>query len=157
MPDYQIRLRGGWESPGFDGGPRVGRVTLPLPGPPVGPGRIQFARSFQSPPLDRAAESLWLRLQTVPGLVAVHLNGRELSRAPFVEGTLLLALDEAVPGRNRLVLDVEPPARLPDPGSPWGEVALVIRRLGESAVPGRSGPSGDADAGELLGGPGTGL
>src|SRR5205823_3450154 len=87
MPEHWIRLRGGWEwhVPGAGQEPR--RVTLPLAG---FPGGALLVRSFQKPPLDLRRETLWLRLDAVPGLVLVALNGRELVRDPSRTSGLLL-------------------------------------------------------------------
>jgi hypothetical protein len=130
MAVHPIRLRGGWEAFAVAGG-SAQRVTLPLAAFPEGSDRLRLVRPFQSPPLDPARESLWLRLDNVPGLVAVTLNGRPLGRPPF-DPPLNLPLGQGLPARNRLVLEVE--SGQADPGSPWGDVALLIVRDDDPAA-----------------------
>jgi hypothetical protein len=134
MAEHLIRLRRGWERLEPEGGAARGWVTLPLSGFPGGVSRLRLARSFQTPPLDPLHETLWLRLDAVPGLVSVALNDREIARGPFPSSPLLLPLVGNLVARNRLILEVEPP---PFGDSPWGDVALVIS---ESEAAGARGP-----------------
>ena len=128
MPEHRIRLRGGWEFQVTGGSPWLPRQTLPLIAFPDGPGPVRLARNFQTPPMDAGSETLWLRLDAVPGLLSVVLNDRVLARGPFDKPVLDLTVGDALRPRNRLVLDVQPPAKSDSPFGvfPWGDVALVI-------------------------------
>lgn len=138
MPEHRIRLRGGWEVLDSGGGGLPSRLTFPLKAFPDGVGRVRLARSFQTPPLDPRSETLWLRLDAVPGLVSVLFNDRELARGPFGTAVLLLPLGDALPARNRITLDVAPcpGSGCPSEEFPWGEIALVIARGDLPADPG---------------------
>jgi hypothetical protein len=126
IPEHRIRLRGGWEWHDPDGARPPRRAVLPLDAPPGGPGPIRLVRWFQTPRYDPARESLWLRLENVDGLGRVCLNDREIACGPFGPDPTLLPLGDQLPGRNRLTLDVIPAPR--SDASPWGMVALAIRR-----------------------------
>lgn len=129
MPEHLIRLRGGWERLDAGETARTSRVVLPLVSTPEAPERLRLVRWFQTPPLEPGKETLWLRLDSVPGLISVGLNGAELAHGPFHESPLFLPLGDALPARNRVTLDAE----FPDPdGRPdaWGEVGLLIRAEG---------------------------
>ena len=91
MSEHRIRLRGGWllrETTPRDATPR--RITLPLAGFDANAGKIILFRSFQRPPLDPGRESLWLRLDDVPGLLSVSLNNRRIALvSPGVSNVLV--------------------------------------------------------------------
>jgi hypothetical protein len=111
---------------------------------PAGASRpIRLVRPFNRPPIDPARESLFLELEQVEGLASVLLNDRVLARPLPGTSWLVVSLDDPLPARNLLVLEVEPQAAGPE-GLAWGQVALVIRPNGTS------GP----DRGEPLGGRG---
>jgi hypothetical protein len=116
---------------------------LPIVWPDDVPGRVLLSRPFNRPPLDRSREALRLELEDVAGLVAVVLNDRGLGRPPAGAGRLVIRLDDPLPARNVLVLEVASPP-VGREGSAWGNVALVI---GPS-------PQADPDRGEPLGGRG---
>jgi hypothetical protein len=129
MSEHRIRLRGGWlllEPTSRDATRR--RITLPLGGFAANAGKIILFRSFQRPPLDPGRESLWLRLDDVPGLLSVALNDRRIALVPNGVSNLLVPLGDDLPARNQLQLDVDPLAgrHASKPDAPWGEVALVI-------------------------------
>jgi hypothetical protein len=128
MPEHLIRLRGGWEwrDPGAAS---ARRVALPMTWPAGLTAHVRLVRSFQRPTIDPAREALALRLESVSGLVAVWLNGRELARPDAGTTALCLPLDDPMPPRNVLVLEVDPttPGRAGADPEPWGEIALVIR------------------------------
>ena len=127
MPGHLIRLRGGWERLGPGGAVEATRVVLPLAAPFDAPGRLRLGRWFQAPPLEPDKETLWLRLDSVPGLVSVGFIGSVIARGPFQESPVILPLGGALPARNRVVLDAE----FPEPaGFPWGDVGLLIRAEG---------------------------
>jgi hypothetical protein len=124
-PEHRIRLRGGWQwrVAGEAGPPR--RVALPIAWPDDALGRVLLSRPFNRPPLDPSREALRLELEQVDGLVAVLLNDRDLARPPVGTARLVVPLDDPLPGRNVLVLEVaSPPAGRG--GSGWGDIALVI-------------------------------
>lgn len=139
MPEHLIRLRRGWlrvalQAPG-DGSDRV---TLPLAGFPDPGRRVLLTRSFQRPPVDPDREALWLRLEAVPGLNSVVLNGRSMTAGGPLADSLLLPVGDDLPARSVLVLDVGPAH--PVGPLPWGEVALVI--VGRDVEPGGRGEGG---------------
>jgi hypothetical protein len=149
MHEHIIRLRGGWERHGASGpgsGDEGRRVALPLVWADDGASRLRLVRFFQTPPIDSRSETIDLRLDDVPGLVAVELNGRLLARPAAGTESLRLALAEGLPSgsRNRLVLEVERVEPAPGAGSgrPWGQVALVIRRIGPDDGPAGRTPLG---------------
>jgi hypothetical protein len=102
--------------------------------PDGGTAWVRLVRWFQAPAIDPRVEALGLRLDDVPGLVAVMLNGTVLALPGPDVPSLWLELPAALPARNRLELDVEVP-NTPGAG-PWGQVALVIR----PRDPGEGGP-----------------
>ena len=101
------------------------RLSFPLTRFPEGQVDLRFSRSFQHPPLDHDREALWLDLQSVPGLISIVLNGRELVREVNPGHVESFSLGIDLPLRNQLVLQVDPSVR---PEHPWGVVALVIRQ-----------------------------
>jgi hypothetical protein len=128
MAEHLIRLRGGWELRGKAVN-LPSRLTLPLgrfPGLPPALG-LRLFRSFQPPSLDRNREQLWLRLEAVPGLTLVKLDGRTLDRpdagAPIEH--LRLDADGPLPARSELMLRVSFCFKRLD--QPWGQITLVIR------------------------------
>jgi hypothetical protein len=126
MTEHLIRLRGGWEwhAPGDD---PERRVTLPMIWPTGLAARVHLRRSFQRPPLDPAREALALRLESITGLVVVRLNSRELVRPGPGVSVLCLPLDDPLPPRNVLDLEIDPPEA---GAEPWGTIALVISARG---------------------------
>jgi len=129
MTGHWIRLRGGWEwqtATMEEGLPK--RLTLPLEWPTGLAHPVRLLRSFQCPSFDAITESLSLRLDEVSGLLAVWLNDREVARPAGQYATLVLPLTDALPRRNRLVLEVQPPRRDSEAAPiPWGVIALVIQ------------------------------
>jgi hypothetical protein len=125
--EHPIRLRGGWEWEGPGAPPGGGpRVALPMAWPPGIAGPIRLVRRFHRPPIDPAAEALVLRLEEVPGLSAVWLNGLLLARPPAGTSALSLDLEPGLPDRNVLTLEIDPIAAT-GRASPWGAIALVVR------------------------------
>lgn len=131
MPDHLIRLRRGWqllddESPGAC----ARWVSLPTrwssePGRPR-----RLARRFGQPRLASPGETLWLRLDRVPGLGPISFNGLLLAYHRGEEGLIEIPLPEAG-DRNELIVEVS----LPEADSPdaeglaeWGDIALVVRQ-----------------------------
>ena len=124
MPEHKIRLRGGWLQIHPDRNTFGSWLTFPLAQFPNSPDDLRFARSFQRPPLDPERETLWLDLQSVPGLISIALNGRGLVREANPGHVESLPLGIDLPSRNQLILQVNPSIR---PEQPWGVIALVIR------------------------------
>jgi hypothetical protein len=90
-------------------------------------------------------------MSAVSGLVSVQLNGQELARP--VQGTadLELTLNDPLPRRNRLVLDVRFEGAVASrrfPQGAWGFVALVIRGQGPAQETGSD--CGDESLGENI-------
>lgn len=155
MTDHPIRLRGGWERllPEGDGKPE--RVTLPLGRWPEEWGPTRLVRRFQTPSYSARDQSLWLRLDALPGLVSLSLNGRALGVSPFPEGPMMLPIGTACEARNVLALNVEPTRiAVGSAGSTWGIIALVVR-FHENTRP--STNEGAATGEEPLGGTGLEL
>lgn len=125
MAEHMIRLRGGWElvEPRKTDASR--RITLPASDLFETPARVVLSRSFQRPRLDPLRETLWLRLEAVPGLTSIALNGREVGRGPFEDPVILLAVEDLEP-RNLLVIEVEPPGA--EEEMDWGSIALMVRQ-----------------------------
>jgi hypothetical protein len=126
MPGHLIRLRAAWDRrdpADVEADAAPARVDLPLDRPIAGaPFRLE--RRFGRPRLG-PRESIRLRLEDVPGLVAVTLNDRVLARPG--PGTTDLTLDPgpALQARNLLILDVDPGLWDAPPES-WGTIALEV-------------------------------
>ena len=127
MSEHLIRLRKGWESIDLDSlDPRPERITLPLPAGWRSARRLRLTRRFGCPPLNPDIESLWLRLESVPGLASLRLNGRDIPLGPYAHGTIDIRLAELRP-RNELALDLSAPGDPAGDSTAWGEIALLIR------------------------------
>lgn len=145
MLEHAIRLRGGWEWHNPAGVTPPQRVSLPFDRWSLGAGKARLVRHFQRPPIEAGRETLWLRLDDVPGLISVALNGHPLNAGPLSENAGPWPL-EGLEARNRLELEVDPAGISPEGRSaPWGHVSLVIR----TAV---GGPDARVPGGEPLGG-----
>ena len=140
MPDHRIRIRGPWDRStiGGDGAGPPGRVSLPCPGPGELSGRFRLIRRFGRPPHDPARESLRLDLADVPGLLRVTLNGVDRPLAPAGGPPWSIPIDEPLPDRNVLALDVDF-AGVEGFAAPWGSISLAIGPKGEEADPGDLG------------------
>ena len=64
---------------------------------------------FQAPRLDPERETLALRLDAVPGLMGVTLNGHEIAEVAPGGSSLLVPLGVDLPARNQLILEAESP------------------------------------------------
>jgi hypothetical protein len=133
MTEHPIRLRGAWAlaTPDRPDDVLPRYVSLPVSWPESLGSPVSLVRRFQRPPVDPARERIFLRMESVLGLLSVRLNGEEIAR-PGPGGE---ALELEVGGRlrrgggNELALEVDPrPARDRSPNGPWGAIALVIRR-----------------------------
>ena len=132
MPEHVIRLRGGWTLLGREGEDqdRPDRLTFPLKNLPENQGSLVFSRFFQRPPLTNPGQTLWLQLESVPGLKSIMVNRRELARANPQGPIEHLFLGDDLPARNQLILSVDSNVRLEED---WGRIALVIQEEDRSA------------------------
>ncbi len=110
---------------------RPERVALPLEGWPAGWGVSKLMRRFQEPTIDARSETLVLRLEAVPGVVEMVLDGEKLPIQ--IDADLPLAIDPEKPCRHTLELMVDPAviARV-GAGGIWGEIALVVQSRQEA-------------------------
>lgn len=122
MPEHAIRLRKAWTAMTGDGATRIDLPadgsTLPIPS--------TLRRRFRRPPIDPEAEAVVLRLEAVPGLGAVRLNGQELAQGQGREA-FEVELGPALAADNELTLEVVSESILRSKETAWGAVALVIR------------------------------
>ncbi len=124
MTEHMIRLRGGWTLLGRETEDRPTKLTLPLTSFPGRPGNLVFSRFFQRPPLANPGQTLWLQLESVPGLKSITINRQELARTNPEAPIERLFLGNDLPDRNQLVLSVDSNVRLQER---WGCIALVIQ------------------------------
>lgn len=129
MSEHWIRLRGGWTA---DRGPSAesgGWLTLPMTRPPWPDAPRAVRRSFQTPPLDRDREELWLVIAAMPGLRSIRLNGQPLLAEASGNTSREIPLPAHLSGRCLLELELEEALSHSEAGE-WGQVALVIRGHG---------------------------
>ncbi len=132
MPEHLIRLRGGWEWADLDDREsRPTRITLPAHLHLSESRRLRLTRRFGRPPMDILTETLWLRLERVPGLKSIAINGAPVPLERLGASPLEVALRELA-DRNLVELDVNLPAsetagHAIEPR--WGEIALVVRTV----------------------------
>ena len=131
VPDHLIRFRRGWQLLTDDApGSPYGRVSLPALWP-AGPARkLRLFRRFGQPRAALPGETLWLRLDRVPGLGPITLNG-SLLRERSEDGGLIEILLPELADRNELIVEVRLPEGEPtgvDHLAEWGDIALVVRR-----------------------------
>jgi hypothetical protein len=137
MSEHQIRLRGGWECRAI-GAPESAaqRLSLPTRWPGDCPRRLCLVRRFGRPPSAAQGQSLSLKLDQVPGIHCLLLNGQPLAHSSPGRSSYEIPLDHVF-ARNVLVLDIETPLRVHDPASlapEWGFVALLIRPIDSDAA-----------------------
>ncbi|WP_406695416.1 hypothetical protein V5E97_30775 [Singulisphaera sp. Ch08] len=126
MPEHWIRLRGGWDWQSGSAADATKRpLTLPIEWPAGQASPVRLLRRFGCPPIDPLHESLSLRLENVPGLLAIQFNGRSVN-VPLEE-SLSFSLESIGPilAKNLLILEVDP-ARATRPGETWGQIALIV-------------------------------
>ena len=126
MTEHLIRFRRGWRWLNAARQEQPTLVTLPLPSLAEFPNPFYLARTFQPPTLNRNAETLWLDLESVRGLVSIELNGEALPRTESDSRVERIPLSDTLPPRNRLVLQVDVNAVTT---AEWGIIALVIRNI----------------------------
>ena len=125
MSEHLIRLRKGWELIDLDSPDlRPAPITLPLPAGWGAARRLRLTRRFGCPPLSLQGESLWLRLESVPGLASLRLNGHDLPLGPYFQGTIDIRLADLL-ARNELALELSG-------GCPLGSSTRRPRCLGRN-------------------------
>jgi hypothetical protein len=98
---------------------------------------MRLIRRFGRPPLEPGEEVLLLRMDQVAGIHSLLLNGQPVAEVS-PETTHYEFRIGPGPGRNVLVLDVEPPlppsaaAQAP---AEWGWIALVIQPIDRASPP----------------------
>jgi hypothetical protein len=130
MPEHWIRLRGAWGWRDLASDAEIEqRVTLPIEWPSGQVSPVRLVRRFNGPPIAPGRESVSLRLEKVPGLLAIRLNHCTYD-GPLDE-TLTIDLESFGPlaAKNVLILDVDP-TRAARAGEAWGQIALVVDALG---------------------------
>ncbi|MGO9468849.1 MAG: hypothetical protein ACLQIB_42925 [Isosphaeraceae bacterium] len=129
LNEHSIRLRGGWECrPAAPAESPPKRLVLPTRWTSDQTGLVTLTRRFGRPPLDAAREALFLRLDQVPGIRSLHVNGQPLApispASSQYEFPLAGLLD-----RNQIDVEVDiaaAGARSAAPGLDWGLISLVI-------------------------------
>jgi hypothetical protein len=137
VSEHQIKLRGGWLCRAA-GSPESAAQPLSLPTrwSPETPRHLLLVRRFGRPRLQDEGHTLLLRLDQVPGIQSLTLNGRRLEHPAAGASSCEITLDALIE-RNTLVLDVETPPPPPESTSnapEWGFISLLIRP--ESTEPG---------------------
>lgn len=135
MPEHLIRLRGPWEVYFLANSPRPPtRLSLPVPVLPASEDSRLLLRHFGRPVQWNQDIPTVLRLDQVPGVVVVSLNGETVAEHPATEsGPLEFPVARLLRPRNVLELTVAPgPDRTGERGLPWGSVSLIF---GRDAVP----------------------
>jgi hypothetical protein len=112
------------------------RLTLPTIWSEGEAPRLRLTRRFGRPPFDRGCTALSLRLERVPGILSLELNGRRVVSPSPDTSSYRIELDD-LPARNVLLIEVE---RLGHgggacPESDWGEIALVISSVDPAPEP----------------------
>lgn len=127
MSEHPIRLRGPWEVHSLGDRPPF-RIRLPVDSLPGSTDFRVLVRHFGRPARLAAEDPVRLRLEQVPGVVLVSLNGEELGRREADEsGPIELPVNRPLQSRNVLELTVAPgPDRTAGNGQPWGSVVLVF-------------------------------
>jgi hypothetical protein len=102
---------------------------LPVRWPSDQTGLVTLTRRFGRPPFDSAREALSLRLDQVPGIRALHLNGQPLPPVSPTSSRIEFPL-AGLMDRNQLDLEVDiaaAGARSAVEKAVWGVISLVIR------------------------------
>ncbi len=125
---HQILLRAAWEHV-----PLGTRVDLPTNWPLDLNAPFQISRRFGRPSFDPASETVFLRLESVTGLVQARLNDVDLvSRSPTqqTDGSIILIPLNLQP-KNLLTLTIDPSfwTSRPEFALAWGIVSLSIEPI----------------------------
>ncbi|MEW4567861.1 hypothetical protein AB1L88_08335 [Tautonia sp. JC769] len=141
MPDHLIRLRGPWELRFSADSPsdarHATRIGLPADAIPEDPLPITLSRRFGRPIRVSRTQPCRLRCASVPGLLAIRLNGDPLFERPPEAALATDPIELAIPGalRDRNLIEFTVlglAARLASPNTPWGSVVLVFPETDES-------------------------
>ena len=125
---HQIRLRAAWEHARLDS-----RVDLPVDWPLDLDTPFQISRRFGRPTFDPASETVFLRLEAVPGLVQATLNDVDLVTcaplSPKTDSILLIPVN--LQPKNLLTLTIDPSfwSSRPESAHDWGIVSLSIEAI----------------------------
>jgi hypothetical protein len=88
---------------------------------------LRIIRRFNQPPLE-SGDELVLRMEQVPGIRRLDLDGQLMTPGPPHQSEYEIALNRSV-DRHQLILEIETPT--PDHATTevpeWGVIALVIR------------------------------
>jgi hypothetical protein len=143
VEEHRIRLRGGWEYDAIDpSAVSPCRLTLPTHWP-TGGRRVRLTRRFGQPPRE-AGRRVFLRLERMPGIQALELDGH--APVEFAPGCSEYEIPlDATSGRHRLVLvvDTTGSSGLSGDAQDWGHVSLVIRPEGPTGSREEAAPSAD--------------
>jgi hypothetical protein len=129
--EHKIRLRGGWECDTLDSPTASSfRLTLPTRWTTADRRRLRLTRRFHSPPLEAGSRAV-LRLEHIPGILALELNGQPAVPVSPACSEYEIPLDASA-SRHRLMLVIETPEPSDGSGAAlgWGHVSLVIRSEG---------------------------
>ncbi|MGP0070003.1 MAG: hypothetical protein ACLQGP_41175 [Isosphaeraceae bacterium] len=128
MTEHRIRLRGGWECIPLElPHPAAYRLTLPTRWNAEVRGPLRLIRRFNQPLLDPGFEVV-LRMEQVPGIRRIHLDGEESPVGTLEVSAYEISVDRSL-AHHELILEVETSTpNGPEPEvSEWGVIALVIR------------------------------
>jgi len=132
--EHSIRLRGGWECRTASSSlTESERCTLPIRWTDEAAGLVTLTRRFGRPRYDLAREALWLRLDQVPGMQSLQLNGRPLGRISPTASQYDMPLSGLLE-KNRVDIELDialAARRSASTGADWGLISLVIRSLGD--------------------------
>jgi hypothetical protein len=127
MTEHIIRLRGGWTRALSEIQTRLSLPCHTLQ--PIACGFV-LTRPFHAPRGLESGETVLLRVEQVPGLERIRLDGRVIfETADANEPPQELDVTGALTGRCVLVLEVGG-SEWTAPADGWGHVALVIRGEG---------------------------
>jgi hypothetical protein len=132
MTEHEIRLRRAWEGPCSPNEERsAARIDLPTAWIEKPAGPFALHRNFNLPRDASGQERIVLRLEAVPGLGSLKLNGRFVEIPDPLPAVLEIELHDRGSARNRLSLCVDP-AMWPLPLATdlaWGKIAVVIQAV----------------------------
>jgi len=130
LNEHSIRLRGGWECRSRAPGESLPkRLALPTRWTSDQTGLVTLTRRFGRPSWDAASEALSLRLDQVPGICSLRVNGQPLAPISPTSSRFEFPLAGLL-DRNQLDLEVDiaaAGARSAGDGADWGVISLVIR------------------------------
>lgn len=131
MTEHIIKLRGGWSITGI-GSDQEPEARLTLPSNSLRPRSAGYVlrRPFHAPRSLDPGESVWLRIQNVPGVCRIVLNDRVLHEGPIADRLPReFHVTADMTGRCLLTLELGGGEWI-GPAEGWGHVALLIRARG---------------------------